>query len=141
MVVSLANRQRRDPVDLRAAGRLARRAARRLRIRVPGELAITFLDGRRMRQLNRRFLGQDRSTDVLSFRYPGEPIVGEIFIAPAEARAYALRHRLPYDQELSRYIVHGLLHWLGHDDRTPAQQRTMRAKENELLNLCGFHVL
>ena len=89
-----------------------------------------------MRRLNRQFLRHDCVTDVLSFRYEGEPVIGDIVIAPSQARAYARRHGVSYVQELSRYIVHGLLHWLGHEDRTPAQQRKMRTLEDQLLTCC-----
>lgn len=136
MLVVVTNAQRRTPVDLAAMRRLAGCAVRRLSIRGSGTLAITFLDAGRMRTLNRRFLGHDRSTDVLSFRYDGEPVVGEIFIAPAEARRYAKAHGLTYREELGRYVVHGLLHWLGHEDRTAAEQRAMRRREDRLLATC-----
>ncbi len=131
----LANAQDEAPINLPRMTRLARQAARRLAMQSEGTLVITFIDSRRMRALNRRFLGRDRSTDVLSFRYDGESICGEILIAPREAQTYANTHQLPYEQELGRYIVHGLLHWLGHEDRTPAQQRKMRAMEDRLLEL------
>ena len=119
MTVSVANTQREAPVDQTRIARLARRAARR------------------MRTLNKRFLRHDWNTDVLSFRYDGEPVVGEILIAPRLARAYAAERGLPYEEELARYVVHGLLHWTGLDDRTPAQQRRMRREEDRLLQACG----
>ena len=90
-----------------------------------------------MQRLNKRFGGHDRPTDVLCFRYDHEPIIGDILIAPRQAQRYAREHRLPYAQELSRYVVHGLLHWLGHEDRTRTQQRMMRAREDRLLTACG----
>ena len=133
--VRVVNAQDEAPVNLARMRRLARRAARRLAIPSEGTLAITFIDRRRMRALNRRFLGRDRSTDVLSFRYDGEAICGEIVIAPREAQAYANTHKLAYEQELGRYVVHGLLHWLGHEDATPMQQRKMRKMEDRLLEL------
>ena len=158
MVVSVVNAQREVVVDTARMGRLARQVVRALRIRAPGTLAITFIGARRIRSLNRRFLRHDRTTDVLSFRYdhaaggsglgaqgncpeptaqsPERLVVGEILIAPAQARAYAKRHGLPYEEELSRYVVHGLLHWMGHDDRTAAQQQTMRTMEDRLLKRC-----
>jgi len=127
--------------------RLARRALRRLHVRSQGALEITFIDARRMRVLNKRFMRHDYTTDVLSFRYDarnGRPtphrmsgrgghVVGEILIAPAQARSYAKTHRIPYEQELSRYVVHGVLHWTGREDRTAKQRRTMRALEDRLL--------
>ena len=133
MTIRMVNAQRTVPVPTARLERLARRAARRLRIRGAGMIAVTFIDGRRMRRLNRRFCRHDRVTDVITFRYNGEPTAGEILIAPGEARRYARRHGLPYVQELSRYVVHGLLHWTGRDDRTAAQQRTMRRMEDALM--------
>ena len=137
MTVRVTNAQREAPVSIARTARLARRAVRRLRIRTPGRLAITFIGRHRLRVLNRRFLRHDRPTDVLSFRYDDEPIVGDILIAPAQARAYARRHGVPYAEELARYVVHGLLHWLGHRDGTPQQQKRMRRLEDQLLTTCG----
>ena len=148
--------QREIPVDAARMAQVARGAVRRLHIRTRGTLSITFIDSRRMRTLNKRFLRHDRATDVLSFRYDGEPaclpphallrkakqrgrrqVVGEIVIAPAQAQAYARTHKIPYQLELSRYVVHGILHWLGYEDRTAAQQRQMRKREDELLLHCA----
>ena len=136
MVIRVCNEQDEAMVPVNRMVQLARRAVRALRIRTPGTLAIAFIGSRRIRSLNKRFLRHDRATDVLSFRYDGEPVVGEILIAPARARAYARRHRLPYEEELSRYVVHGLLHWMGHEDRTRAQQCKMRCLEDQLLRQC-----
>ncbi len=139
MTVSVRNDQRNAPVQTARVVRLARRAIRQLAIVGGGELAITFLDDRRMRTLNRRFMRHDRATDVLTFRYDGEPTVGEIFISPARARAYAKRHGIAYDDELSRYVVHGLLHWTGREDRTKTEQASMRRAEDRLLAACGVN--
>jgi len=131
-------------VDLAGLSRLAACAARRLRMRARGRIEITFLDDRRMRGLNRRFLGHDRVTDVLSFRYgaragtqPHDPdVVGEILIAPNRARIYAGRAGTPYRHELARYVVHGLLHWCGRRDGTARERAAMRRAEDRLLAAC-----
>jgi rRNA maturation RNase YbeY len=138
-----SGRARALPVNTARMGRLARCATRRLGIRAGGELVIVFISAHMMRTLNRRFRRHDWTTDVLSFRYDNnapepkaqspERIVGEIFIAPSCARAYAARHGIPYVNELSRYVIHGLLHWLGREDRTLAQQTAMRRLEDRLL--------
>lgn len=137
MTVDVTNAQRAYPVAVAEVARLARCAIRRLRIRTPGQLAIAFVNPQRMRSLNRQFMGHDRTTDVLAFRYDGEPIVGEVLIAPSAARRYAREHRLDYAQEVSRYVIHGILHWLGHEDHTARQQRTMRDLEDRLLSRCA----
>ena len=127
-------------MDTRRMDGLARCAIRRLRIRVRGTLEITFVSAQRMQVLNRQFKGKRHLTDVLSFRYDGEPVIGEILIAPWAARTYAASHGIAYEEELSRYVVHGLLHWLGHDDRTSSQQKRMRAMEDQLLTHCGLRI-
>ena len=133
MEIHLTNAQRAVPVAMGRVHACLRRAIRALRITTRGTLAVTFVSGPRMRQLHRRFCGADRVTDVLSFRYEGEPTVGEVFVAPSVARQYARTHRIPYAEELTRYVVHGLLHWRGYDDGTPAQRRIMRRMEDRLL--------
>ncbi|OGX29035.1 MAG: rRNA maturation RNase YbeY [Omnitrophica WOR_2 bacterium RIFCSPHIGHO2_02_FULL_67_20] len=147
MTVTVTNAQHEAPVNKTRMAQVATQAVRALRIRSRGTLAIPFLGRRQIRALNRRFLRHDRPTDVLSFRYNNvrgsgfpEPIVGEIFIAPALARAYARTHAIPYSEELARYVVHGILHWLGHEDKTVAQQRRMREREDRLLTLCGVRL-
>jgi len=148
MVVDFVNEQHQVPVYLKEMRRLARCAIRHLKIKTPGRLTVTFVDNRKMRQLNKRFLSHDWSTDVLSFRYETESarlssyamrhhVIGDVIISPTHARTFAKRYSIPYTEELSRYLVHGMLHWLGHEDKTKAQQQTMRSMEDQLLMQCG----
>ena len=95
--------------------------------------SLVFVGAAEMRRLNRRFTGHRGLTDVLSFRFDGEPVVGEIIVAPEAARRYARAHGLAYREELARYVVHGLLHWTGEEDDTPRQQARMRRLEDALL--------
>lgn len=150
----MVNHQRRDPVPLAYLRRLAACVMRRLRIKEEGRLAVSFISRDAMRTANRRFLQHHGLTDVLSFRYRQasghrtqdtglqlaacslQPIVGEILVAPSFARLYAKQHGLSYRDELARYVVHGLLHWVGYDDRTAKERRRMRAIEDTLLAEC-----
>ncbi len=134
--VHVQDAQQRDPVPTRRLAAFATRAARRLKIGGSGRVLITFIDSRTMRTLNRRLLRHDRLTDVLSFRYDHEPTVGEILIAPVAARRYAAAHKVSYEDELARYVAHGLLHWLGHEDRTATQRQKMRHLEDDVLTTC-----
>lgn len=161
MNICVTNAQRHVAVDIPRILRLARCAIRRLDVQEQGTMAITFVSDQRMRSLNRRFLRHDWPTDVLSFRYDRaqgsglrvrgksrnvlgpqppalnpKPVVGEILIAPSQARAYARAHGISYEHELARYVVHGLLHWMGHEDQTPAQQKRMRVLEDQVLAGC-----
>lgn len=107
-------------------------------LRAPaGDFSIAFVDGRTMRGLNRRHRGHDRVTDVLAFdlreRAARGRLLGEVVIAPSEARRQAKRFGQTYRRELARYVVHGLLHWAGYDDHAPAQRRRMERKQEAVL--------
>jgi probable rRNA maturation factor len=92
-------------------------------------LSITFVSNAAIARLNSKHLGHRGATDVISFGFAGagkgSPVVGDIYIAPAVARANALEHGAPIRQELARLIVHGTLHVLGYDH--PEGMRTESA--------------
>jgi probable rRNA maturation factor len=101
------------------------------------ELGVHFIAAAEMARLNETFLGHAGSTDVLTFNHAGPPgcprLYGEIFISVDDALVHARRYRVRWQQELARYLVHGLLHLAGYDDTTPAARRAMRRRENTLL--------
>jgi probable rRNA maturation factor len=82
-------------------------------------LSITFVSNAAIALLNAKHLGHRGATDVISFGFAGSgersPVVGDIYIAPAVARANALEHGAPIREELARLVVHGTLHVLGYD--------------------------
>ena len=93
------------------------------------ELTVRITGDRELRRLNRRFLGEDHATDVLSF--PSGDLaggyVGDLALSwPAVTRqAAAFGH--PPEVEAALLVVHGLLHLLGWDHGTPAEERAMTA--------------
>lgn len=97
-------------------------------------VTVTFLSAARMRSLNRRALGHDRATDVLAFGMVHDGhLVGDIYVCPARARRSARRLGIPAREELTRLVVHGTLHVLGHDhpeatgrERSPMWRRQER---------------
>ncbi len=82
-------------------------------------VSITFLGTRAMAALNRKHLGHRGATDVISFGFREStrpaPVIADIYIAPEVARANAKRHGATVREELTRLVVHGLLHVLGYD--------------------------
>ena len=137
MQVRVLNAQKEAAVPVKAMEKLARRAVKCLKIRRKGLFHVTFISSWRMRRLNGLFLRHHWATDVLTFRYDGESVAGELLVAPAQARRYAKTHGIAYRHELARYVVHGLLHWTGLEDATPKQQQRMRRLEDALLKRCG----
>jgi rRNA maturation RNase YbeY len=98
-----------------AARRAAELAIGTARARVSA-LSITFVSDAIMRRLNRRHLGRSGLTDVIAFSLTHAGMVnGDIYIAPSAARLSAAAHRVPVREELTRLVVHGVLHVLGWD--------------------------
>jgi probable rRNA maturation factor len=100
------------------------------------EIRLIFTTDARMRTLNARWLGHRSTTDVLSFPF-GEGgtdvLEGEVYVNLDQARRQAVRERVSDRNEISRLVIHGVLHLLGYDDRTPAMKKIMSGKEDEYL--------
>ena len=123
----------RIPVDLARIQRTLRLALRALGV-ADHELSLTLVDDRTIRQLNRRYRGVRRVTDVLAFPLTGPaPILGEAVLSVETARrqARALGHSL--GEELDLLCCHACLHLVGYDDREPLEARLMHAREMDLL--------
>ncbi len=117
------------------------RAARLLRSPLR-ELSVVLVGDRRMAELHRQFLGLPGPTDVLTFPLEkdrnGNVTSGEIVICTAEAARVAKRLGAAVERELLLYALHGMLHLLGHDDRTEAGFRTMHRTEDAILTRLGL---
>jgi len=99
-----------------------------------GEIAIVLSDDAELRELNRRWRGIDRATDVLSFPYQAAPaIAGDLVISLDRVREQAKRYRVSRGRELARLVIHGTLHLAGHDHHRAGERRLMRARENAAL--------
>jgi probable rRNA maturation factor len=122
---------------------LLRRAANALRkseLRGPkseAELSILFCGDSRMRRLNRRYRGTNRSTDVLAF--PGEgKALGDIVISVPYAGRQARRRKEPRSREIDRLLLHGYLHLLGYDHETDeGEMEVLEARLRRRLGLAS----
>lgn len=81
-----------------------------------GEISVTFLPDAEMRELHRRFLGREATTDVLAFQLgeAGE-LLGDVYVGPEAAARSAEALGIPAREELLRLVIHGVLHLLGHE--------------------------
>lgn len=133
----LNDRQRTRTVDKHAL----RAVALDLLAQLPGvrshELAVHLVDDEEVTLLNETFLQHEGSTDVITFDHSEGPFTGhlhgEIFICVDEAARNARAFRTTWQSELARYLVHGCLHLLGHDDKSPVPRRRMKREENRLV--------
>src|SRR5207247_8735409 len=82
-------------------------------------LSVTFVSNAAITRMSREHLGRNRVTDVIAFGFKRasgkEPIIGDVYIAPAVAKSSARDNKVSLREELLRLVVHGVLHVLGHD--------------------------
>jgi probable rRNA maturation factor len=87
----------------------------------PNEILVVLVSDSRITDLHQRFMNEDGPTDVITFQH------GEIFVSVPTAQRQAREYGTSTMQEVQLYLVHGLLHLRGFDDRTPALRANMRA--------------
>lgn len=104
------------------------------------ELCIHLVAATEMAHINEKFLQHEGSTDVITFNHskvgrvtPCAPLHGEIFICLDDAIKQARQFRTTWQSEIVRYVIHGVLHLLGHDDLKTAARKKMKREENHLL--------
>ena len=106
-----------------------------------GALNYIFCSDPYLLEINKQFLGHDYLTDIITFDnasdyagiYPAGALSGDIYISIDTVRYNAEAYGEGLDRELHRVIAHGLLHLIGFDDHTAAQQKKMREAENSAL--------
>lgn len=95
------------------------------------EVFVWLISDQRMVSLHRKFMHQTGPTDVLTFQH------GEIFISVESARRNARLFGNSLARELRLYVIHGLLHLHGFDDRTRPEARKMQRTQEEILRHCS----
>jgi len=101
-----------------------------------GELNYIFCDDDYLLKLNVEFLEHDTLTDIISFDYTlGKLVSGDIFISVERVRENAIRFNQPFESELNRVIMHGVLHYMGFKDKSEEEKKSMRGEEEKCLNL------
>ena len=139
-LVSVRNRQRKIRINIAALQDFAAKAAgnslqvykeEKSDLRKLHKVFVWLISDRRMASLHRKFMHQTGPTDVLTFQH------GEIFISIETARRNARAFRNSLASELRLYVVHGLLHLHGFDDRTQPATRKMERAQRKILRNCS----
>lgn len=140
MDVYTFNHQKDLPIDPEAVQKLAQAV-----IAAEGqsfhEAAIHFVDVAAISSLHGRYFNDPTPTDCISFPMDtmndeGYRVLGEVFVCPQVAAEYAALHGGDPFQEMSLYVVHGLLHLMGYDDMSSEDRARMRqAEERHMRNL------
>jgi len=97
--------------------------------RTSGQVSIVFLNSQEIREINKKYRGKDKPTDVLSFVHDGVGLegteidfMGEVLISPDDSK------------EIIKVLIHGILHLFGHNHKTENERRAMEREENKYLN-------
>jgi rRNA maturation RNase YbeY len=141
MNIVIANRQRTKQINARLLKQIAVELFAELKI-TEAELGINIVTAEEMAKVNWQFLQHEGSTDVITFSYEKPEagsqkselkLHGELFICVDEAVLQAKEFKTSWQSEVVRYVVHGILHLLGHDDLKPPLRRKMKREENRLV--------
>ena len=80
-------------------------------------------------EVNQTHLDHDDYTDIITFPLNANPILAEIYISIDRVRENALQLQIPFDEELHRVMIHGVLHLCGYDDHDEGDIALIRKKE------------
>jgi rRNA maturation RNase YbeY len=104
--------------------------------RKTGDISFIFCDDSKILEINQKYLKHDYYTDIITFDYStGKVISGDIFISVETVASNAGKFDTAFDTEMSRVIIHGVLHLCGYDDQTAELRKQMTLLENEALEL------
>lgn len=119
--------------------------------RMASELSIALVDDEKIKGLNRSFLGKNIYTDVIAFPWNEsclspeskdnqikDKICGEIVVSVQRALKMAERLGVAPEGEIYLYLIHGLLHLMGYDDKDAKTASNMHEKEQDILARLGF---
>jgi probable rRNA maturation factor len=98
-------------------------------------LNVILCSDHAIKRLNTLFRGKPCPTDVLSFNYDENDLLGEIYISLQRAKIQARRFGVSYNSEVERLFIHGMFHLLGFDHETAPQRKLMEAMENRYRRL------
>lgn len=103
------------------------------------ELNYIFCSDSYLLEINKEYLQHNYFTDIITFDNSEDPsaIQGDIFISVDRVKENAAGFGEPFEKELKRVMIHGLLHLMGYKDKTPKEKALMRRKEEDYLSL--FH--
>jgi len=101
-----------------------------------GEVGYLFCDDEKILEVNREYLQHDYYTDIITFDYCEDDVLnGDLVISLDTVRSNAELFNKPYEEELHRVIIHGILHLCGQNDKGPGEREQMEDAENRALAL------
>ena len=101
-----------------------------------GSVSIIFCSDEYILKTNRDFLNHDYYTDIITFDYcENRNVSGDLLISLDTVLSNSKQYETNFLEELHRVIIHGILHLIGFDDKTPETRSAIREEENKSLAL------
>ncbi|MFQ5769159.1 MAG: rRNA maturation RNase YbeY [bacterium] len=100
------------------------------------QINIILVNDEYIRKLNKKYLHKDAVTDVIAFPISAEKATffeGEMYVCIDRVLENATSYNVNFNQELNRVVVHGLLHFIGYEDKTYCGKKIMTKRENHYL--------
>lgn len=111
----------------------------RAALELPGEITVRIVGADEARSLNREYRAKDYATNVLTFDYSHEPVVGADLVLCAPVLQRESRElNIPLVAHYAHMLVHGTLHAQGYDHEADDEARAMESRETELMRALGF---
>ncbi len=103
-------------------------------------ISYIFCTDEYLLKLNQQYLNHDTLTDIITFTLSETslPIISEIYISVERVRENAELLQLPFETEMNRVMIHGILHLCGYSDHSAELKLQMRAKEDYYLQRMEF---
>lgn len=115
------------------------------------EVSVTFVDNKRMQEINYMDRQINQPTDVLSFameesilnetrviKCKAHGVLGDVIISIPKTKEQAKRYGHSFDHEINFLTVHGFLHLFGYNHQADEEEKIMFKKQNEILTICGL---
>ncbi len=98
-------------------------------------ITLIFCNDKTIRQYNKKYLGHDYETDIITFHDKDDmnKVEGELLISVDTVKHNFKRFKTDFQKELYRVIIHGILHLCGYKDKTSSHKLAIRKKENYYL--------
>ena len=99
-------------------------------------IELNFVDQETILGINKEFLSHDFTTDIITFNYSDKSnnLEGEIYISVDDALANSKKYKVSLENEITRLVIHGILHLLGYDDISVEDKKIMKKKEDFLVS-------
>ena len=137
MKIVIKNLQKRIPVNPKRITKAVLKILSQEQIKKSGEITLCFVHDLKIKELNLKYLGKNNPTDVMSFDITqakdAKKLFADIVISTDRAFDNALTFHTKPLFELYLYVIHGILHILGYDDKSKRDRLFMRKKERQIL--------